>query len=261
MRIVVCVKQVPDPNTVVYQIDPDTKRLVRDGVTNVLDPGAEVALEAALQLAERDGESTVTVVSMGPEDAEDAIRRALAMGAHEGVLITDEALAGSDALSTAKALAAAIKATGFDIILCATESTDGYTGMVPGMVAELLGIPHLSFIRSLEVQGGVLTGQRVIALGYQTVQCPLPLLVAIASGSHEARYPALKGIMAAKRKKVEEYTLDDLGLCGDDAGEAGARERVLQLLPVEGRKAGVTVEDDGTGAARIAELLQQRGVI
>jgi electron transfer flavoprotein beta subunit len=261
MRILVCVKQVPDPNTVVYQIDPGTKRLVRDGVTNVLDPGAEVALEAALQLAEQDGESTVTVVAMGPEDAEDAIRRALAMGAHDGALITDDALAGSDALGTAKALAAAIGRIGFDIIFCATESTDGYSGMVPGMVAELLGIPHLSFIRSLEVRDGVLTGQRVIALGYQTVECPLPLLVAIASGSHEARYPALKGIMAAKRKKVEEYTLADLDLDPDDAGEAGARERVLELLPVEERQAGVIVEDSGDGAARIAELLRQRGVI
>jgi electron transfer flavoprotein beta subunit len=261
MRILVLVKQVPDPNTVVYQIDPGTKRLVRDGVTNVLDPGAEVALEAALQLAEKDGDSTVTVVSMGPEDAEDAIRRALAMGATDGALITDDALAGSDTLGTAKTLAAAIKEIGFDIIFCATESTDGYSGMVPGMVAELLGIPHLSFIRSFDIAGGVLTGQRVIALGYQTVQCPLPLLVAIASGSHEPRYPALKGIMAAKRKKVEEYTLADLGLGPGDAGEAGARERVVELLPVEERKAGTIIEDDGTGAARIAELLAQRGVI
>ncbi len=261
MRILVCVKQVPDPNTVVYQVDPGTKRLVRDGVTNILDPGAEVALEAALQLAEADGNSTVTVVSMGPEDAEDAIRRALAMGATDGALITDDALAGSDALSTAKALAATIKERGFDIIFCATESTDGYSGMVPGMVAELLGIPHLSFIRSLSIENNVLTGQRVIALGYQTVQCPLPLLVAIASGSHEPRYPALKGIMSAKRKKVEEYALADLGLNADDAGEAGARERVLELLPVEERQGGTIIEDDGTGAMRIAELLVQRGVI
>lgn len=261
MKILVCVKQVPDPNTVVYQIDPGSKRLVRDGVANVLDPGAEVALEAALQLSENTGGSTVTVVAMGPEDAEDAIRRALAMGADDGALITDDALAGSDALGTAKALAAAIKEIGFDIIFCATESTDGYSGMVPGMVAELLGIPHLSFIRSLSIEGGVLTGQRVTALGYQTVQCALPLLVAIASGSHEPRYPALRGIMAAKRKKVEEYALDDLGIAEDNAGEAGARERVLELRPVEERKAGVVVEDDGTGAARIAELLAQRGVI
>ena len=261
MKILVCVKQVPDPNTGEVRIDPGTKRLVRDGVTNVLDPGAEVALEAALQLAERVGDSTVTAVTMGPEEAEDALRRALAMGADDGVLITDDALAGSDTLSTAKALAATIKEIGYDLILCATESTDGYSGMVPGMVAELLGIPHLSFIRSLDVQGGVLTGQRVVALGYQTVECPLPLLVAIASGSHEPRYPALKGIMAAKRKKVEEYSLADLGLDDGAVGGSAAREQVLELRPVEERQAGTIVEDDGTGAAQIAALLRQRGVI
>lgn len=261
MRILVCVKQVPDPNTVEYQIDPASKRLVRDGVANVLDPGAEVALEAALQLAEKAGNSTVTVVTMGPEDADDALRRALAMGADDGVLVTDDALAGSDTLSTAKALAAVIKETGYDLIFCATESTDGYSGMVPGMVAELLGIPHLSFVRSFEVQGDNFVAQRVVALGYQTVECKLPLMVAIASGSHEPRYPALKGIMAAKRKKVEEYNLADLGLTADNVGTQGARERVLALRPVEERQAGVVVEDDGTGAAQIAALLRQRGLI
>lgn len=260
MRIVVLVKQVPDPNSVVYQIDPGTKRLVRDGVTNVLDPGAEVALEAALQLAEKDG-STVTVLSMGPEDAVDAIRRALAMGANDGALVTDDALEGADALSTSKALAAALKELEYDIIFAATESTDGYSGMVPGMVAELLGIPHLSFIRTLDIQNGTLTGQRVTASGYQVVSCKLPLLVAIASGSHEPRYPALKGIMAAKRKQVEEFALEDLNLDGDSVGGAAAKERVIELLPVEERKAGTVIEDDGTGAARIADLLQQRGLI
>ena len=198
---------------------------------------------------------------MGPDDAIDAIRRALAMGANEGALVSDDALAGSDTLGTAKALAAAIKQIGFDIIFCATESTDGYAGMVPGMVAELLGIPHLSFIRTLEVQGGELTGQRVTALGYQVVRCKLPLLVAIASGSVEPRYPALRGIMAAKRKQVRMFDLASLGLSPGEIGEAGARERVLQLQPAEERKAGVVVEDDGTGAAQIAALLQQRGII
>jgi len=260
MRIVVLVKQVPDPNSVVYQIDPGAKRLVRDGVTNVLDPGAEVALEAALQLAGKDG-STVTVLSMGPEDAVDAIRRALAMGANDGALVTDDALEGADALSTSKALAAALKELEYDIIFAATESTDGYSGMVPGMVAELLGIPHLSFIRTLEIENGTLTGQRVTANGYQVVRCALPLLVAIASGSHEPRYPALKGIMAAKRKQVEEFALDDLNLDAGEVGGAAARERVVELLPVEERKAGTVIEDDGTAAVRIADLLQQRGLI
>ncbi|MGN6359867.1 MAG: electron transfer flavoprotein subunit beta/FixA family protein [Thermomicrobiales bacterium] len=261
MRIVVCVKQVPDPNAGVARIDPGTKRLVRDGVPNILDPGVEVALEAALQLAEAGGDNTVTALAMGPESATEALRRALAMGAHEAALVTDPGLAGSDTLGTARALAAAIKQVGFDLVVCATESTDGYSGLVPGMVAELLGVPHLSFIRQLSATDGAITAQRVTAHGYQTLRCALPALVAIASGSHEPRYPALRGIMAAKRKQIATFDLAALGLGASDAGAAGARERVLALQPAEQRSAGAVIEDDGTAAARIADFLQQRGVL
>ena len=261
MRIVVCVKQVPDPNTVVYRVDPGTKRLVRQGVSNVLDPGCEVALEAALQHADASPDHTVTVVAMGPEDATEAIRRALAMGAHEGVLISDAQLAGSDALGTAKALAAAIRRQGFDLIFCATESTDGYSGMVPGMIAELLGIPHLSFVRKLEVNGGEATAQRVTERGYQVLRCALPALVTIASGSNEPRYPALRGIMTAKRKQVQQFDAAALGLNAADIGESGARERVLELQPLPERQAGEIIQDDGSAAARVAAVLAQRGAI
>lgn len=261
MQIVVCVKQVPDPNVVVYRINPDTRRLVREGVENVLDPGDEVALEEALRLSETNPGSTVTVVSMGPEKATDAIRRALAMGATEGVLVTDPALAGSDALSTAKALAAAIKPKRPDIVFCATESTDGYTGMAPGMVAEILQIPHLSFVRKLEVSGTSVTAQRVTERGYQVLQAQLPALVTIASGSNEPRYPALKGIMAAKRKQIETLNVAALGLDAAGVGEAGARERILNLDSVEERAAGQIVPDEGDGAAKIASYLQEIGTI
>lgn len=259
MQILVCVKQVPDPNVVEHRIDPATKRLVRDGVEVVLDPGDEVALEEALRLAERHPDSSVTVVSMGPERAADAIRRALAMGAQEGVLISDPRLAGSDTLSTAKALAAAIKARPFDIVFCATESTDGYTGMAPGMIAELVSIPHLSFVRSLEVSGQNVTAHRVTERGYQVLQSSLPVLVTVASGSNEPRYPALRGIMGARRKQIETLDVAALGLSPSDVGEAGARERVLELLPVEERAAGQILPDDGDGATRIADFLQKIG--
>ena len=260
MRILACVKQVPDPNVAAYRIDPGSKRLVRSGVPNILDPGDEVSLEAALQLAEATGGS-VTVVSMGPDDATEAIRRALAMGASDGILVTDPALAGSDTLGTARALAAAIGRQEFDLVFCATESTDGYSGMVPGMLAELLGVPHLSFVRKLEVNGGQVTAQRATERGYQLLRCPLPALIAIASGSHEPRYPSLKGIMAARRKQVQTFDLAALGLAPNDAGQGGARERVLQLEPLPERAAGEIVEDDGSAAARIADLLAQRGVL
>lgn len=261
MRIVVCVKQVPDPNTAEYRIDPTHKRLVREGAPNVLDPGDEVALEAALRLAEQHPDSSMTVVSMGPESADEAVRRALAMGADDGVLIADPALAGSDALGTARALAAAIGRREFDLIVCATESTDGYTGMVPGMLAELLRIPHLAFIRELVVEGREVTARRTTEQGYQVLRCALPVLVAIASGVNEPRYPSLKGIMGARRKPVERLDLAALGLPADAVGARGARERVLDLAPAEARAAGTVVADDGTGAARIADLLQQRGIL
>lgn len=260
MRIAVCIKQVPDPNSGEARVNLATKRIARAGVANVLDPGVEVALEAALRLAEQHAGS-VDVLAMGPESAIEAIRRALAMGAAEGQLITDPALAGSDALGTAKALAGALRGANYDLIFCATESTDSATGMVPGMLAELLGTAHLSFVRSLEVREGAIEAQRVTERGYQVVQARTPAVIAIASGSYEPRYPALKGIMAAKRKQVRQLAAPDVGLGPDDAGETGARERVIEFLPVAERAAGVTVEDDGSGAARIADLLAQRGVI
>ena len=261
MQIIACVKQVPDPEVVQTRIDPDTRRLVREGVELVLDPGDEVALEEALRLAERTPDSTVTVASMGPEKATDALRRALAMGAHDAVLVTDPQLAGSDSLGTAKALASAIRRRDFDVIFCATESTDGYTGMVPGMIAELLGIPHLSFVRQLDVSGGEITAHRVTERGYQVLASTLPVLVTVASGANEPRYPALKGIMAAKRKTIETLDTAALGLSTAEVGESGARERVLELMPVEERAAGQIFTDDGDGAVRLADFLQHIGTI
>lgn len=260
MQIVVCVKQVPDPDAGPYRLDPETRRLVRVGVANILDPADAVAVEAALQLAERTPGSRVTVVSMGPPAAEEVIRRALAMGADAGVLITDPGLAGSDALGTARALAAALGRLGFDLILCATESTDGATGMVPGMVAEWLGVPHLAFIRWLDLAGRELTVHRATERGYQVLRCPLPALVAVASGVNEPRYPSLKGIMAARRKPVEVLGLASIGLTPADAGQAGARERVLALRPVEGRAAGQMASGED-GVVRAIALLEQRGVL
>src|SRR5438105_8400667 len=143
MKVVVCVKQIPDPNTT-GRLEPDTHYLRRDGVEVVLDPGDEFGLEAGLQLAEAHG-GKVTVVSMAPEKGLDAIRKALAMGAAKGVLVSDPSLAGADALTTAKVLAAAIRREGFDLVITATESTDGYTGVVPQAVAEYLGVPAVTF--------------------------------------------------------------------------------------------------------------------
>src|ERR1700736_1217567 len=163
MKVVVCVKQIPDPNTT-GQLDPQTLFLKREGVEVVMDPGAEFGVEAALQLVEANG-GEVTVVSMGPERGLDAVRKALAMGAAKGILISDDGLRGSDALTTARVLAAAIKREGFDLVITATESTDGYTGVVPQAIAELLDVPAVTFAKSLELDGSTLKVKRQTEAG------------------------------------------------------------------------------------------------
>src|SRR5579859_6759560 len=152
MKIFVCIKQVPDPNTTVSQLDPTTKRLVRSGVSLVLDPGDESTISAAIKLRDTLGNSELTAVCMGPTSAQEAMRRALAMGVDRAILVSDPALAGSDALGTARVLAAVLQREHAEVVLCSTESTDGYTGMVPGGIAEWLGLPQLTFARELKIE-------------------------------------------------------------------------------------------------------------
>jgi electron transfer flavoprotein beta subunit len=257
MNVVVCVKQVPDPNSV-GQLDPSTNFLKREGVEVVLDPGDEYGIEAGLQLAEAHG-GQVTVVSMGQEKALDAIRKALAMGAAKGVLVSDPALAGSDALTTAKVLAAAIKREEWNLVITATESTDGYTGVVPQMLAELLGVPSVTFAKSIESDGTTLNINRQTEAGYDVVEADLPAVLSVTAGVNEPRYPSLKGIMAAKSKPVDRPTLADLGL--DGMGGASAGQAITSVQPAEQRKAGEVIEDDGTGAQRIVDFLAAQKVI
>src|SRR3989442_8919465 len=237
MKIYVCVKQIPDPNAVVSRLDPNTKRLVRSGVSLVLDPGDESTISAAIKIRDIIGDSEVTVVSMGPASAQEAMRRALAMGADRAILVTDPALAGSDALGTARVLAAVLKKEEVDLVFCSTESTDGYTGMVPGGIAEFLNLPQLTFAREITIESHKAVIKRVTMTGYQTVECPLPAVVTIASGSFEAIYPTMKGIMGAKKKPFTQLTLADLGIEASQVGEAGARERVLAIGQAEQRAA------------------------
>lgn len=258
MNVVVCVKQIPDPNAP-GKLDPQTKRLVREGVDLVLDPGDEHAVEAGLQLVEKDS-GEVVVVSMGPPKALEAIRRAIAMGANRGILVTDTGLENSDALSTARALAAAVKNLKFDLIICGTESTDGSSGAVPAQLAELLGLPLLSFAKKLEISDGKATIDRQTDEGFDVVEAPLPAVVTVTGGINEARYPALRGIMQAKNKEVKQLGISDLGLDGK-AGKGALTQEVVEVAPAEARKAGEVIEDKGEGAKRIADFLQQIKVI
>lgn len=257
MKVVVCVKQIPDPNSA-GQLEPDTHWLKREGVEAVLDPGDEFGVEAGLQLAEKHG-GEVTVVSMGPERGLDAVRKALAMGAAKGVLISDDHLRGSDALTTARVLAAAIDREGFDVVISATESTDGSTGVVPQAMAELLDVPALTYATSLEYDGSVLRVRRQTETGHDVVEAQLPAVVSVTAGVNEPRYPSLKGIMGAKSKPIDRLTVADLGL--DSAGAATARQTIVSVEPAPARTAGQIVRDEGDAAKRIADFLAERKVI
>lgn len=253
MKIVVTVKQVPDPNAP-QALDADNT-VSRDREV-VLDPGDECGVEIGLRLKEAHG-GEVVLVSMGPEKARDAIRKGLSMGADRGVLISDEELAGSDALQTAKVLAAAIGAEEPDLVIAATESYDGSTGMVPPMLAELLDVPQLTFATHVEMDGSGVTVHRQTEDGYQVVEAQTPALITVTAGIAEPRYASLKGIMAARSKEVKVLGAGDLGV---DRGEPV--ETVVSVDDAEERAAGEVVEDDGTsGVERILETLQSAKVL
>jgi electron transfer flavoprotein beta subunit len=260
MNIVVCVKQIPDPATP-GQLDPNTKTLKREGKL-ILDESDSYGVEMALQLVDTAGSGEVTLVSMAPNAEVSGLRTALAMGAAKAILVTDPALAGSDSLGTAKVLAAAIKRAGdVDLVLTATESTDGYTGTIPAQVAEILGWPSLTFAKHIEVDGSTVKIQRQTDVGYDTIQAPTPAVVSVTGGVVEPRYPSFKGIMAAKNKPVDQVAIGDLGMGADQAGWAGARQEITNIGKAEERKAGEKVEDDGTAHERVVAFLEQLKVI
>ena len=258
MNVYVTVKQTPDLN--VTPRLSDSHRVVREGVELVMDQADEYGVEEGLQLAEKTG-GKVTVVSMGPEKANDAIRKALSMGAESGVLITDPALAGSDALGTARAIAAALKGREWDILICGTESYDGSTGMVPAQVAELLGVPHLSFAKKLEVEGTTVKVQRQTADGFINIEAQTPVVVTVTGGLNEPRYPTLKGIMGAKSKTVDNLDLAALGLEASQVGEAGALVKVESVAPAPQRQAGEVITDEGQSGERVAAMLTELKVL
>ncbi|MGH9074503.1 MAG: electron transfer flavoprotein subunit beta/FixA family protein [Acidimicrobiales bacterium] len=259
MHVAVCVKQIPDP-AAPGELDPVTRSLKRDGKL-ILDDSDSYGVEMALQLADQAGGGEVTLVSMAPRGETSGLRTALAMGAARAILVSDEALAGSDALGTAKVLAAAIRRAGPDLVIAATESTDGYTGTTPVQVAELLGLPSVTFAKRIEVADGMVKVQRQTEAGYDEVECPLPAVVTVTAGVVEPRYPSFKGIMAAKGKPVEELGLADLGLPADQVGAAGAGQEVTEVAAAEARQAGEIVVDEGDAHERIVAFLEQVKVI
>jgi electron transfer flavoprotein beta subunit len=259
MNVVVCVKQIPDPAGVL-KLDPGTHNLVREGKL-ILDDSDSFGVEMGLQLAEQAGGGEVTLVSMAPGSETSGLRTALAMGAAKAILVSDPSLAGSDALATAKVLAAAIKRAEPDLILTATESSDGYTGTIPAQIAELLGMPSVTFSKKVTVSGGKITVERQTEEGYDEVEVPLPAVISVTAGVVDPRYPSFKGIMAAKGKPVEELTVADLGLEASAVGSAGAGQEVTEVVPAEARKAGEVVVDEGDAFNQIVAYLERIKVI
>jgi electron transfer flavoprotein beta subunit len=253
MNIVVLVKSIPDLNGDVEL--GDDFLVNRDG-EGTLDPGDEYAVETALQLAEST-DGTVTVVSMGPSEAVSAIRRALSMGAHDAVLISDDALRGADVLATARVLAAAVARARFDLVLTGIESTDGYTGTLPMTVAELLGVPAITYARTVEVDGDEIRVERQTEAGYDVVGSALPALATVTAAAAEPRYPTLKGIMGAKAKPLETLSLSDLGLSGDDVAPL---QGVTSVAHAPQKPSGEVVQGDAA-AGRVADLLAEAKAI
>ena len=226
-----------------------------------MDDSDTYGVEMALQLASGEGDE-VTLVSMAPGGETSGLRTGLAMGAAKAILVSDDALAGTDALGTAKVLAAAIARANPDLVVMATESTDGYTGTLPVQVAELLGLPSVTFAKAIAVDGATVKVERQTEAGYDEVECPLPAVVTVTAGVVEPRYPSFKGIMAAKSKPVDNLTVADLGL---DAVAGRARPGPARRSPTSPRPrraaAGEIVVDEGDGAQRIVAFLEQLKVV
>jgi electron transfer flavoprotein beta subunit len=253
MNIVVLCKQVPD--TYSERRLRGDGALDRDASDAVLDEINERAVEEALVLKEAHG-GAVTVVSMGPDRATEAIRKALSMGADAAVHLTDEALAGSDAIGTARALAGAIGTVGeVDLVLAGNEASDGRSAAVPAMIAEVLGLPVLTHARKVAVEGGTLTVHRETDDGLVVLTAELPAVVSVGEKINEPRYPSFKGIMAAKKKKVTTLSLADAGLDASQVGAAGALTSVVAATPKPPKSAGEKVVDDGDGGAKVAAFL------
>lgn len=270
VRIVVCVKHVPDIQS--DRAIGDDGRVVRDGGDGTLNELDENAVEAAVAIAEQwraaGLEATVTAISVGPDDAEDAVRRALQMGAGAGVLVTDDAIAGSDVVGTARVLAATVAQLAadeaVDLVVTGMASMDGLTAMLPAVLAELLGWPALTMAREVEAtpdgDGATLRVTRDVEGGSQQVGATGPLVLSVTDAANAPRYPTFPAIMAARKIAVQHWTLADLGIDADLVGETAARMRVVSAAPRPERSDRVLLTADPTAGEQLAAYLVARGL-
>ena len=264
-NIVVLIKQVPDTWSERKLTDGDYT-LDREAADAVLDEINERAVEEALQIREKEAadgvEGSVTVLTAGPERATEAIRKALSMGADKAVHLKDDGMHGSDVIQTGWALARALGTIeGTELVIAGNEATDGVGGAVPAIIAEYLGLPQLTHLRKLSVEGGKVTGERETDEGVFTLEAALPAVVSVTEKINEPRFPSFKGIMAAKKKEVTVLTLADIGVEGDEVGLANAGSTVLASTPKPPKTAGEKVADEGEGGNEIAKYLVAQKII
>jgi len=263
MKIAVCVKQVPD-SWAEKKMGSDGRldRASADAVLNDLD---EYAVEEALKLVEARsptnevGEASghsITIISMGPERASEAVRKALSMGADDAIVITDEGLAGSDALATSLVLATVIKEGGYDVVICGTESTDARMSVVPAMLAERLGYGQLTFAGSVKLEGSTISIARQTEFGVEQMSAPLPVVVSVVEKINEPRYPSFKGIMAAKKKVIATKSLSDLGI-GAQSSWSAVKDSAVRPP----RDAGIKSTDEGDGGNKLVAFLREKRLV
>jgi electron transfer flavoprotein beta subunit len=257
MKIAVCVKQIPEGHG---RLDPATKRLDRSG-EGALNPFDANAVEEALRLKDATGEGEVVLVSMGPAKAQDALRKALAMGADRAVLISDEGAAGSDLVTTSHALAKALARESADLVLFGQQAGDSDGAVLWAAVAERLRLPVVSQAAEVTHADGKLTVKRQTEFGYDVIDAPLPAVVAVSDAINEPRYPSLKGIMGAKAKPQETLSLGDIGVEPDSAGESGSRTEVYALNDPPARGESRKVEGDGNAAQAVLDFLAEKRLV
>jgi len=266
MKIAVCVKQVPDSWAEKKLVNGLLDRAGVDAVLNDLD---EYAIEEALRIVEPLNEGsetpthTITLISMGPDRATEAIRKGLSMGAHDATLISDSALAGSDALATSKVLAETIKSGGYDLVFCGTESTDARMSVIPAMLAERLGWAQLTFAGVVKVDVSVnkVEIDRMTDAGVESMSANFPAVISVIEKINEPRYPSFKGIMASKKKTINTKSLSDVGVAASEVGLATAWSVVDDAAARPPREKGEKVEDAGNGGDKLAEFIFEKRIV
>ncbi len=260
MKIIVCIKQVPD--TTEIKIDPETNRIIREGVSAIINPFDTYALEEAIRLKERYGGETI-VLSMGPPQAESALREALSLGMDKAILLSDGAFAGSDTLATSYTLGQAIKKIGFDLIICGKEAMDGSTGQVGPELAETLNIPHIAYVSKIvEIKDRKFKAERMMEDYYEILQTTLPLLVTVTKEINELRLPSLRGTIRAKKEEITRWSASDLEGKKERFGADGSPTRVIKIFHTEVRKSGIILDGNITEIAeRLCQELKKQNIL